>query len=81
VEDVVQGRGQRASCTQNTHRIEDAATQRQQHCNMISGHQLVVQFNAKYTQTGHMFDAWVRQWGWRSLVTCQEDDLLHLVTI
>jgi len=77
----VQGRGRRASRAQYTHRVEHAATQRQQHGNVVSGRQLVIHNNAEDAQTGHTFDA--RAWRRRqcSIATCREDNLLRLVAV
>ena len=83
MEDVVQGRGRRASRAQYTHRVEHAATRRQQHGNVVSGRQLVIHNDAEDAQTGHTFDARARR-RWRrrrSIATCREDDLLRLVAV
>ena len=75
----VQGRGRRASCAQYPHRVEHAATRRQQSGNVVGGRQLVVHNDAEYTQTCHTLDARARRW--RSMTTCREDDLIRLVTV
>ena len=87
MEDVVQGRGPRSSCTLHTHRVEHTATWRQDSSIVTwsadSGRELIVNYNSKNAQTCHTFDARARRRRWRrrSLVTCREDDLLRLVAI
>ena len=48
MEDVVQGRGLRASRAQYVHRVVHAATRRQQSGNVVDGRQLVVHNDAEY---------------------------------